>query len=513
MKKSVAAALAAAVVVGASSTSFAAMNPFSDVPAGHWAYQAVTSLAQEGVIEGYGDATYRGERTITRYEMAQMIAKALAKTDSSFAAESGINPGNRDGVVHQHATKADLDRLVEEFRPELEQLGVLEKRVNEMWKYSDQVIWQGKIEYTYKSARSDRTDTKGKDKINQDDWIFRFEPVVVVNGVEDPNGTVALENGHFMEDPVTGEKKRAVTKYKSLWTLRARIDAHADLSRDSINSGFTLERGWAQGDYKNFQVKVGRQPLYTNEDGIVWDTEYTGGEISFGNFAKGFKATIFGGRLNESKVIGSTRHAGYWDGRQDANKGQKSFHNGSYGGAGTDPSSFWAVNIQYDRGKGLFGGAGYYHIKDDDFMGKGPNGETYYSNNGETNKAKIWSVNAGYRIGKGQVWGAYANNTEADIEKSSWQALVKYGDLYGGGNQNTHKGQWAVWAGYKKLGSNASLCAINWDDAFAGTKGIVAGASWAPMDRVVFLAKYFKGKYIEGRGDAERLFGRVEFFF
>ena len=112
MKKSVAAALAAAVVVGASSTSFAAMNPFSDVPAGHWAYQAVSSLAQEGVIEGYGDATYRGERTITRYEMAQMIAKALAKTDSSFAAESGINPGNRDGVVHQHATKADLDRLV-----------------------------------------------------------------------------------------------------------------------------------------------------------------------------------------------------------------------------------------------------------------------------------------------------------------------------------------------------------------------------------------------------------------
>ena len=122
-------------------------------------------------------------------------------------------------------------------------------------------------------------------------------------------------------------------------------------------------------------------------------------------------------------------------------------------------------------------------------------------------------MNAGYRLGKAQLWGAYARNGKADYEKRSWQALLRYGDLYGGGNQNTHKGQWAVWAGYKELGSNTSLIGINWDDAYAGTKGFVAGASWAPMDRIVVLAKYFKGKYITGPGDAERLFGRVEFFF
>ena len=75
MKKSVAAALAAAFVMGATGTTFAAANPFSDVPAGHWAYQSVSKLAAQGVIEGYGDGTYRGDRNITRYEMAQMIAK------------------------------------------------------------------------------------------------------------------------------------------------------------------------------------------------------------------------------------------------------------------------------------------------------------------------------------------------------------------------------------------------------------------------------------------------------
>ena len=72
-------AMAAAFVVGATSTTFAAANPFSDVPAGHWAYQSVAKLAQQGIIEGYGDNTFRGDRNITRYEMAQMIAKAMAK--------------------------------------------------------------------------------------------------------------------------------------------------------------------------------------------------------------------------------------------------------------------------------------------------------------------------------------------------------------------------------------------------------------------------------------------------
>ena len=55
-------------------------NPFADVPFGHWAYDAVIFLARLEIVEGYGDGTYLGYRGITRYEMAQMIAKAMAKT-------------------------------------------------------------------------------------------------------------------------------------------------------------------------------------------------------------------------------------------------------------------------------------------------------------------------------------------------------------------------------------------------------------------------------------------------
>ena len=83
MKKSL--VFAMAMALGVSATAFAA-NPFSDVPAGHWAYAAVAKLAAAGIVDGYPDGTYKGDRTMTRYEMAQIIAKALAKVMTSWSA-------------------------------------------------------------------------------------------------------------------------------------------------------------------------------------------------------------------------------------------------------------------------------------------------------------------------------------------------------------------------------------------------------------------------------------------
>ena len=67
-----------AMALGVTASAYAA-NPFSDVPAGHWAYDSISKLAVAGIIEGYGDDTFRGDRLMTRYEMAQIVAKALAK--------------------------------------------------------------------------------------------------------------------------------------------------------------------------------------------------------------------------------------------------------------------------------------------------------------------------------------------------------------------------------------------------------------------------------------------------
>ena len=52
---------------------------FPDVPANHWAYEAVTRLAGNNIVEGYEDGKFHGERTMTRYEMAEIIYNALSK--------------------------------------------------------------------------------------------------------------------------------------------------------------------------------------------------------------------------------------------------------------------------------------------------------------------------------------------------------------------------------------------------------------------------------------------------
>lgn len=76
---------------------------FSDVPANHWAYEAVSRLAGNDIIQGYEDGKYHGERTMTRYEMAEIIYNALSK-----------------------GAKAEA-KLVEEFRPELQAMAAQRK--------------------------------------------------------------------------------------------------------------------------------------------------------------------------------------------------------------------------------------------------------------------------------------------------------------------------------------------------------------------------------------------------
>ena len=240
MKKSVAAALAAAFVVGASSTTFAAANPFSDVPAGHWAYNSVAKLAAAGVIEGYGDGTYRGDRNITRYEMAQMVAKAMAKNPSG-------------------ANKAELDRLAAEFRDELDALGV---RVSELEKYSDKVVWHGELRYRYWNDREKNPWGSGKWKRTNNNLQLRLLPTATIN-----------DN----------------------WKIKARMTASTNMSKDT-SGDFKLTFAYAEGIYDKLTLRVGKMPFYTNVDeGMIMDDFFSGAQIVYGDK---FKVAVMAGRWN-----------------------------------------------------------------------------------------------------------------------------------------------------------------------------------------------------------------------
>ena len=125
MKKSL--VLAMAMALGVTASAFAASNPFSDAPAGHWAYDSISKLAAAGVIDGYGDTTFGGDKLMTRYEMAQITAKAMAKG-------------------------ANVDKLAAEFADELDNLGV---RVAKLEKKADNVKVAGEVRYHYMSTDSE----------------------------------------------------------------------------------------------------------------------------------------------------------------------------------------------------------------------------------------------------------------------------------------------------------------------------------------------------------------------
>jgi hypothetical protein len=130
MKKTLVTLLALVFVLGIAGTAFAApANPFVDVPAKHWAYGAVAKLVKAGIVDGYGDGTFRGDRAMTRYEMAQVVAKAMAKSEKADA-----------------ETKALIDKLAVEFAAELNNLGV---RVAKLEKNASNIKLSGDARLRY----------------------------------------------------------------------------------------------------------------------------------------------------------------------------------------------------------------------------------------------------------------------------------------------------------------------------------------------------------------------------
>ena len=183
MKKSL--VLAMAMALGVTASAYAA-NPFSDVPAGHWAYDAVNKLAAEGVVDGYPDGTYGGDKLMTRYEMAQIVAKAMAKG-------------------------ANVDKLAAEFADELDSLGV---RVANLEKKSDNVKITGQIRASYRSTDNSGYEGRLRTRLFlngavNEDWTYtgRFENSQYYTD-DEGNDNISL-NWAYVSGPIGGVKVEA----------------------------------------------------------------------------------------------------------------------------------------------------------------------------------------------------------------------------------------------------------------------------------------------------------------
>ncbi len=247
MKKSL--VLAMAMALGVTASAYAA-NPFSDVPAGHWAYDSIAKLAAAGVIDGYGDTTFKGDRLMTRYEMAQIVAKAMAKG-------------------------ANVDKLAAEFADELDALGV---RVAALEKKSDNVKITGQIRYSY---AQDKLEASGTDDRKKSNARLRTRLIFTGKVNDNWNYVTRLENNqYFHKDPAS--------KY----------DYKGEDDDVKINRAFMT------GRLGGAKVEAGRAGLYL-ADGMIYDDSFDGISVAYGD-----KVRFLGwyGKLTEAKANGYETH-------------------------------------------------------------------------------------------------------------------------------------------------------------------------------------------------------------
>ena len=214
MKKILALAAVAALTAGVSAY---AANPFSDVTPDDWAYQAVSDLSAQGVVEGYPDGTFKGERNMTRYELAQIIARLMAKEDQLNAEQ-----------------QATLDKLAGEYADELANLGV---RVANLEKKVGNISWSGDARMQYQHNLDGAKDHK-------DSW----------------NGRMRINVEGQVNDQVTVNGRFVTNMY-----FKNADDDDGNTTMDRINAK------WTPNDAT--YVTIGRQGVALDVTGTFWDED------------------------------------------------------------------------------------------------------------------------------------------------------------------------------------------------------------------------------------------------
>ncbi len=270
LKAAIAACFACAAVTAS------AANPFTDVSADDWAYQAVASLSDEGVIDGYPDGTFRGDKHVTRYEIAQIVARLMAKEDSLNASQ-----------------QETLARLSSQYANELKDLGV---RIAELEKKrgATDLITELRVQSI------DRYDNVFKGNVQKHNEIstrVRLNTITPVNDrvhLYSQTETIMDMNGKGVYDV-----NRIDPKDKSQTKTRAGYDdGEFHLNRLWTTYHFGPKQDTSKlpfGPSKNL-IGIGQFPVKMGVTGYTYDGEVKGVFASFGDYLKGGRLTLAFGR-------------------------------------------------------------------------------------------------------------------------------------------------------------------------------------------------------------------------
>ena len=348
MKKQFAAIFAATAVLGVT-TAFAA-NPFSDVTPDSWAYQSVSQLASTGIINGYPDGTFKGQNNITRYEMAQMVAKAMANQDRANAEQQAM-----------------INRLADEFASELNNLGV---RVAALENKVGNVKVTGDMRLRYRGSED-----KGlfkKDSKSKFDMRGRVQFNATVN--ENTDATIRLTSGdlEFGQSNADGTKADD-TKIDRVYVTHRfgdNVKVTAGRYNQVIGAGLLYDDTFDGANVKVGNEKVQLEAAYgyliegasahydfnksNNEDTNTGFT-YVGlkGQVAnnttLGGFWGSFKGDIdddvYGFNLNAN--FGKVWVGGEWTDMDDTKDAQAWVAGLGYGNYNMAKAGTWAAKVQY----------------------------------------------------------------------------------------------------------------------------------------------------------------------
>lgn len=268
LKAAIAACFACAAV------TVSAANPFTDVSADDWAYQAVASLSDEGVIDGYPDGTFRGDKHVTRYEIAQIVARLMAKEDTLNASQ-----------------KETLAKLSSQYANELKDLGVriaeLEKkrgatdlitelRVQSIDRYDD--VFKGKKHNEISTRVRLNTITPVNDRVH---LYGQLETILDMNGKESYDVNRIDPKDKSQTKPRTGYGDGDF-HLNRLWTTY-----HFGPKQDTTNLPY--------GPSKNL-IGIGQFPVKMGVTGYTYDGEVKGVFAAFGDYREGGRLTLAFGR-------------------------------------------------------------------------------------------------------------------------------------------------------------------------------------------------------------------------
>ena len=361
------------MAVGAT-CAFAA-NPFVDVPSDSWAYKSVVELADAGIIQGVDGQYFQGNRNITRYEAAEMVAKAMAHMDKAS--------------VEQRAL---INKLADEYADELNNLGVrvsaLENRVGNV-----KLTGDARVRYIHQDS-----DDQGKGEVKNDDsWTYRVR--VRANAqVNDRTKVVygiSTNNVSFADNSTASDSKD-----NNIFTDRAYVDYNfggnnwdLKVGRDEYDMGGGRAYGFLYGD--NFD---GAQLKYSNDKFAA--------TAGYGKFKEG----VMGGKDGvDATKTGYGELEGFFGGGRAAGSAIGVYYNDFSGNKSFNFDDAWGAYGSLNLGK----------------WNALANYEKYNSENSKADDPEVW-------VGK------ITYNKANFATPKSWDAWVEYLNADDGFDDATH---------------------------------------------------------------------------